>query len=114
VSHSTAVRRIQRRAYYRRKLAKPVYVKTAGSREEPLRSTLLDLSGGGASLRRTGDIFLENGSLDLVFFIPGENKVDLRAKIVRLTPETAHVSFDYVPGPVRDRIIGYLFGCREA
>jgi hypothetical protein len=114
VAHSGTVSRIQRRTYYRRKLAKPVYVRAAGSKDKLLRSALLDLSGGGASLRRTGDIFRENGALDLVFFISGENRVDLRARVVRLTPETAHVSFDCVPDPVRDRIIGYLFRCKAA
>jgi c-di-GMP-binding flagellar brake protein YcgR len=114
VAHSRTVSRVQRRSYYRRKLAKPVYVRAAGSREKPLRSALLDLSGGGASLRRTGDIFREDGALELAFFISGDTRLDLRARVVRLTPETAHVSFDGVPDPVRDRIIGYLFTCREA
>ena len=113
VAHSTTVRRIQRRVYYRRKIAKPVYVKTAGSRDRPIRSALIDLSGGGASMRRTGDVFREDGALDLVFYVSAENRIDLRARVVRLTPETAHVSFEYVPDPVRDRIIGYLFTCRE-
>jgi c-di-GMP-binding flagellar brake protein YcgR len=111
VNHSEHIKRLQRRTFYRKKLRLPVYVKIAGSEVRPVRTTLKDLGGGGASFISTGQGFLENDDITLFLFPPSSGRMVLSCKVVWVSEggKTIHVAFGGIPESSRDRIIRYLF-----
>ena len=113
VCHSEHIKRLQRRAFYRRSLRLPVYIKSAESEVRPVRTTLKDLSGGGASFFSTGEEFKENDGIILLLFPPNSDRMVLSCRVVRVSEggKTIHVAFDSIPESIRDRIIRYLFTC---
>jgi len=111
VSHSENIHRLQRREFYRKKLKLPVYIKPTGSSERPLRTTIIDLGGGGASILNTAQNFHEKEDVTLIFFTPRPERMVLTAHVIRVSEggKTLHVSFGHMLESSRDRIIGYLF-----
>lgn len=111
LAHSETIRRTQRRAYYRKKLSLPIFVRPAGSEEKPLLSSFLDLGGGGASLRNPQNRFEAGVDLELTFLPSGADRLSLTAKVIRASRggKVLHVRFGTITDSVRDRIIGSLF-----
>ena len=111
VAHSENIKRLQRRMYYRKKLKMPVYVRLSGTPDRPIRSIFTDLGGGGASLINTKRPFHEGDEIQLYFFASKEGRVNLPAKVIRISGggKTLHVTFGNIPESIRDRIMGYLF-----
>ncbi len=111
ISHSENIERLQRREFYRKKLKLPVYIKPTGSSEPPLRTNIIDLSGGGASILNTAQNFHEKEDVTLIFFTPRPERMILTAHVIRVSEggKTLHVSFGHMLESSRDRIIGYLF-----
>ncbi|MFW6181585.1 MAG: PilZ domain-containing protein [Spirochaetota bacterium] len=111
VSHAEQIRRLQRRKFYRKKLSLPVFIKPAGSREQPERTTFIDLGGGGASLHNPGKRFQLHDELDLYFhFEGGRPLLRVRGDVIRVSGEGAvlHVIFRTLSESSRDRIIRLL------
>lgn len=111
LAHSETIRRTQRRAYYRKKLTLPIFVRPAGSEEKPLLSAFLDLGGGGASLRNPQNRFKAGMDLELTFLPSGADRLSLTAKVIRASRggKILHVRFGTMTDSARDRIIGSLF-----
>ncbi len=110
-AHSENIKRLQRRNFYRRKLNLPVYIKPKDSEERHVRSTLVDLGGGGASLINTEMNFRPSDGIDLFFSTSKESRIALSAEVIRVSGDgqTLHVAFGHMPESSRDRIIHYLF-----
>ena len=117
LAHSERIKRSQRRKYYRRRLSLPVYVRPAGSQSKPIKSVILDLGGGGASLRNPGEQFVPGDDLELILNPAGggtparAGRINLTAEVVRVSrkAQVLHVRFDGLQESTRDRIIGALF-----
>lgn len=111
VAHSESIKRLQRRRFYRRKIRLPVYIKRAHSHEMPIRSALIDLGGGGASLTNTAGFLQTKDEIVLSFFLSREEMMNLTAKVIRISNQgrVLHVAFGLIPESSRDRILGYLF-----
>jgi len=111
LAHSEDIRRIQRRRYYRRKVALPVEVRRAGSDGEPRSSLILDLSGDGAGLRNPGQSFAAGDDLQLEFQAGAEQFV-LVAEVLRLSRggRVMHARFAPMRESARDRLIAAVSG----
>jgi hypothetical protein len=89
----------------------PVFVKPAGVREQPVRTSFIDLGGGGASLRNPENRFGLGDEMDLYFYFQGGKPLlKVRADVVRVSDEGAvlHVLFRTLSESSRDRIIRFL------
>ncbi|MBN1837611.1 MAG: PilZ domain-containing protein [Spirochaetales bacterium] len=110
LDHSDVVRPSQRRRYYRKAVKLPVYVMLRDKLEEPVRSAILDLSGGGASLENPGMSVTAGDELALSFS-PGGERFTVPARVIRLSASgrVMHVQFLRLSESARDRLIGSLF-----
>jgi hypothetical protein len=110
LTHAQELRRIQRRRFYRRRLALPVGVRKAGTEEALAASGFVELGGDGASLTNPGSRFAVGDTVELVFQAGGE-RFALVAEILRVSREgrRLHVRFAPMREATRDRIIGSLF-----
>jgi hypothetical protein len=110
VDHSDIIRPTQRRRYYRKAIKLPVYVMLKDRLEEPIRSAIIDLSGGGASLENPGMDVAPGDDLALSFS-PGGERFTVPARVVRLSDngKVMHVQFQRLSETARDRLIGSLF-----
>ncbi len=109
VEHRERVDRVQRRRYYRRQLNQAALVLPASEPKGPLRTTLTDIGGGGAGLVNPGGRLKTGDRLRVLFLLPSREKVVLAATVVNATRRGRHlhVSFDPMPDPLRDRIVGF-------
>ena len=114
LDHSEVIRPTQRRRHYRKTIQLPVYVMLRDKLEEPIRSSILDLSGGGASLRNPNMQVAAGDDLALSFS-PGGERFTVPARVVRLSADgkVMHVQFQRLSEAARDRLIGSLFKARE-
>ena len=110
LAHAEAIRRIQRRKYYRRKKSLPVGVRKAGTEDGFSPATFIELGGDGASLTNPGGRFAVGNTVELSFQAAGE-RFSLVAEVLRLSRngERLHVRFAPMREAMRDRIIGSLF-----
>lgn len=106
LAHSENIRRIQRRRYYRRKVALPVAVRRAGVDAEARSSLILDISGEGAALRNPESRFAAGDDLQLDFQA-GSEPFSLVGEVLRLSRggRVAHVRFAPMREAARDRLI---------
>jgi hypothetical protein len=106
LAHSEDIRRIQRRRYYRRKVALPVAVRRAGTDAEAHSSLILDISGEGAALRNPEQRFAAGDDLQLDFQA-GSEPFSLIGEVLRLSRggRIAHVRFAPMREAARDRLI---------
>ena len=110
LQHCERIKRYQRRRFSRRQVRLPVFVRPyqgphqGGSRA--IKSVLIDLSGGGASLRNPGQQFRVEQQVELSFAPHGE-KFHVLAQVVRVSRggDVIHVEFKALEESARDRIV---------
>jgi hypothetical protein len=114
LDHSEVIRPTQRRKHYRKSIKLPVYIMLRDKLEEPIRSSIVDLSGGGASLRNP-DMNVSPGDDLALSFSPGGERFTVPARVVRLSTDgrIIHVQFQRLSEAARDRLIGSLFKAKE-
>ena len=105
LDHSEKITRYQRRRYTRRQLRLPVFVYPHGGTAKPLRSVLIELSGGGASLQNPSRAFRIDQQVELSF-APQGKKFRVSGRIVRLSKsgQVIHVEFQALEEAERERI----------
>ncbi len=88
----------------------PVTIIPFAQGAKPLRTRILDLGGGGASMENPGGA-LSRGSLVRVFFTPWIGKLAVNARALRLSRNGAviHVRFESISEADRRRIMRFLF-----
>ena len=110
LDHTDGIQRVQRRAFFRKNLHIPVIVRRTldGGTAERTRATLIDLGGGGASLKMHDLHMGEKLGLTIPL---SHGAIDLQAEVIRLSKNhsVTHVVFRGVEGRDRDTILGYLF-----
>jgi hypothetical protein len=113
LDHSEALKRFQRRKYYRRRVEIPVEVGPEGDPSEAVPSILMDLSGGGASLRNPGLVLSPGARLRLTF-APRGARFSVVGRVVRKSAsgELLQLQFEGLSEAARDRVIGLVFGAR--
>ncbi len=115
VAHCERITRIQKRSFYRRCLSVPVSITQGPAEECLLNSTLIDLSGGGASLSNIDDRFAVGDRLILGLQTAPEDANFVDAEVVRLSHKGRHmhVRFEGIPEGVRDKIIRFVLRPRR-
>ena len=103
-----------RREHLRKKVRLPVSVRQAEGTGQPVKSVLVDLSGGGASLRNPEARFKASDRLELTF-APDARALTVPARVLRTSRSGAvlHVRFDGLPPPSRQRIVFLLRKIRD-
>lgn len=111
LEHSEHVETAQRRQFYRREIRLPVYVRQAGSDSRPVRSTFIDIGGGGASIVNPGQRYDAEESLELTFHPESESTLHLPARVVRTSKggKVLHLTFENLREGSRDKIYKLLF-----
>jgi len=109
LDHSDRIKRYQRRRYTRRQLRLPVFIHPHGGTSKPLKTVLIELSGGGASLQNPSRAFTVDQQVELSFapqLAPQGEKFHVRGRIVRLSKsgQVAHVEFQALEAAERERI----------
>lgn len=107
LKHSRSLRHAQRRKYYRRRMRAPIVVRREDSSEKPKPTVLLDLGGGGASLRNP-DSLLEKGDDVRIYLSRGPRDwLPINGEVVRLSRNgaVAHVRFGHLEDRQRDQIV---------
>ena len=107
LEHSSSLRSVQRRKYYRRKMKTAVYLKREESQERAVQAMLLDLGGGGASLENPEKKFIKGDDIRIYFHQGGKNWLPIEASVVRTSRRggVLHLQFGHVNEATRDRII---------
>lgn len=120
LSHAEQVKRVQRRRFFRKKTALPVFIRPAeekgpGGEEEweaaPRRTAFVDLGGGGAALVNPHRAFGVGDRIELFFHIVGRKpQFRVTGEVIRTSDQGGriHVLFDSMPEASRDRIIRFL------
>jgi hypothetical protein len=114
LDHSEAVKRSQRRRYYRRRIQIAVEVAPEDQSDEALPAVLADLSGGGASLQNPG-LAAEPGSRLRLTFAPRGARLSVTGRVMRTSAggRLLHLQFEGLSEAARDRVIGLVFGGRS-
>jgi hypothetical protein len=110
LDHSDAIRRYQRRRYARKQLRLPVFIHPYEGSSAPLKSVLVELSGGGASLQNPNRAFKADQQVELSFAPHGE-KFHVLGRIVRVSKggQVVHVEFQALEETERKRISHSVF-----
>ena len=121
--HTETVGRSQRRRYYRRKMTMPVSFALSDSTEYR-DATIVELGGGGATVRLPSDTKLTPGKFIWLRFdslasrLRGHERrsrpvhpreITAIARVVRLSDEGTHIEFTKIREALRDKIIERLF-----
>ena len=98
--------RHMRREHLRQRVQLPVAIRVPGGAAKPLESALIELSGGGASLRNPENRFKAQDRLELTFS-PDAQPLTVPARVLRTSRNGAvlHVRFDGLPPSSRERIV---------
>ncbi|MHB8108069.1 MAG: PilZ domain-containing protein [Candidatus Cryosericum sp.] len=104
-----------RRIYLRRRVRLPVLVAQEPDAADARQTILLDLGGGGASLRNPWELMRRGASLRMSFS-PGAGRLTVAAHIVRVSENgtAIHVEFESLSETARDQILAFLCGGRFA
>lgn len=104
-----------RRMYMRRRVRLPVLVAREPDAADARQTILLDLGGGGASLRNPWGL-LQKGDPLRMSFSPGAGRLTVAAHVVRVSGNgtAIHVKFESLSETARDRILAFLRGGRSA
>jgi hypothetical protein len=105
LEHSEEVKHYQRRKDSRRQVQLPIFARPYGENAEALESTVMNLSGGGASLANPGQRF-SPGDLVELSFAPSGDELAVPARVVRTSRTGAllHVRFESLSPAIRDHI----------
>lgn len=109
--HSSNIGHHQRRKYFRRTLRLPVFIKPiASAKAGPHESVLIDLGGGGASLRNPEGLLKRRDRFELCF-VAGKADISLKARVLRVSRNGAVINtkFESLADAERDRIMSLLF-----
>ncbi len=111
LSHSEEMSRVQRRRYYRREIAFPVYVRSAQGRDRPVRSQFVDIGGGGASLYNPENRFGAGDEVELTFHPDSTETLHVVGRVIRRSKRgtVIHVGFQQLRESARDKIFRGLF-----
>lgn len=115
LDHSETIKRSQRRKYFRRPVQLSVTVTMENNPAEHLATSILDLSGGGASIEKP-DVTVDPGDR-LILSLKADNEhLLLAGRVVRKTPEDdrLHLQFECLSEAVRDRLIGLVFRAKSS
>lgn len=110
VSHSTSIRSLQRRSYYRRQLTAPVFIRRVDGKERFIKTLVQDLGGGGARLINPHDMFESDEKVEVVLDLGLRRRLKVAATIVRANRDgTVSLKFDALRESSRDLILRALF-----
>jgi hypothetical protein len=110
LTHSDNINRYQRRRYTRKQLRLPVFIQPYHGTLAPLKSLLMELSGGGASLQNPQSSFRVDQQVELSF-VPHGEKFHILGQVVRVSKggQMIHVEFQALADADRERIIHSVF-----
>jgi len=110
LDHSETIKRSQRRKYYRRPVQLSATVTFEKNIGQQLATSILDLSGGGASIDSPG-IPVALGDRLILSLTAGKEHLSIAATVVRKThgDRRLHLQFEGLSEAVRDRLIGMVF-----
>jgi hypothetical protein len=126
LSHGEQMKRIQRRKFFRQRTGLPVYIRairTGDAPTAPMRTSFVDLGGGGAALLNPQGTFDVGDRIELFFhFVKKKPQFRVSGEVIRTSEGGGatrgneatrgggkiHVLFDSMPEASRDRIIGFL------
>jgi c-di-GMP-binding flagellar brake protein YcgR len=110
LDHSETIKRSQRRKYYRRPVQLSATVTFEKNIGQQLATSILDLSGGGASIDSPG-IPVAPGDRLILSLTAGKEHLSIAATVVRKThgDRRLHLQFEGLSEAVRDRLIGMVF-----
>jgi hypothetical protein len=109
LDHTATVRKTQKRNYFRKKLRRPVTVRKLYNGSDVVRSTLLDVGGGGASFELLGLDAEVGDEVQLIMYLEEELVISVQARIVRLSRNgrVGHAAFHELRPGEQDRIVRY-------
>lgn len=109
LEHTATVRKTQKRNYFRKKLRRPVTVRKLSNGSDSVRSTLLDIGGGGASFELLGLEADVGDEVQLIMYLEEELVISVQARIVRLSHNgrVGHAAFHGLRPGEQDRIVRY-------
>ena len=109
--HSEELSHKQQRLFFRRHYREPVTVKPVQGHFDPLKTTFVDLGGGGASLRDETNAFQVGDILELEFRSNDGKPLRVFAEVLRLSHkgQIAHTKFVSIREQVRDKIYNTIF-----
>jgi hypothetical protein len=110
LDHSGTIKRYQRRRHARKKLRLPVFIQSYRSNSPPYNSTLIDLSGGGASLQNPNRRFAIDQQVELSF-TPKDEQFHVLGQVVRVSKggEVIHVEFQALEESDKEFIVRSVF-----
>lgn len=105
LQHSGQIKRHQRRRYSRKRVRLPVFLRIVNGNSESFSCDLVDLSGGGATLRNP-EKRLKEGDRAELSFAPKDQRFHLLARVVRTSKggDLAHVEFTSPDQAIRNLI----------
>ncbi|MFW5827371.1 MAG: PilZ domain-containing protein [Alkalispirochaeta sp.] len=111
LQHSERIEKRQQRRYYRRAMRLPIRVSRQLSEEEPEETELLDLGGGGASIRNPATRYERGDILKLVLPTDDGEVLQLPAMVIRTSRgrTVLHLRYGNIRESQRDRIYRMLF-----
>ena len=111
VSHSEHITRTQRREFYRDHIQHPVKVRGLEGSQVAEDTVMIELGGGGASIKNPGHGFKTGDRINLFFSYGEKDSIEIKGEVVRLSRrgKIAHIEFDELSAGNRDRIIALLF-----
>lgn len=109
--HSESLTRYQKRKYFRRRMRLPVLMRPVDSDEPAVDSILVDLGGGGASVRNPKQRYRAGDRLELRFAANENQRLQVIGEVVRTSrnDELLHLRFVSIREPVRDKIFQTIF-----
>jgi len=115
LDHSETIKRSQRRKYYRRPVQLSATATFENNPAEQLTTTILNLSGGGASIENPG-IPVAPGDRLILSLTAGKEHFSLAARVARKThgDRLLHLQFEGLSEAERDRLIGLVFRAKSS
>ena len=110
VEHTEQISRVQRRQFYRSRVSLPVEARKKGSSQPVVRTYIIELGGGGATLFNPYKVFHPGSELLLHFRLPQTGMLRLAARALRCSRggNHLHVEFEPLKDPLRDKILGFI------
>jgi c-di-GMP-binding flagellar brake protein YcgR len=102
--------KVQRRNYYRKKVALPVELEKSGYETYRAATRLIDLGGGGAKMENPHGMFKSGDLMRVLLKLPPEDSLEVGGEVVKTSDEggAIHVRFDPIKPAQVDRILRYV------